>query len=145
MYTDEQIRELFGNEVLQYLTHKNRGGVSGEKGNTYENFFAVYQLALLAQEVIESHKEIKLFTQVLAFVDDLIVDRKNDTPLQHYQLKNSSSVAWGTGLKSISDDFKKQYDLNQSLAREAEINLVVSYQELKTDLEAPSACCYQSI
>lgn len=136
MYTDEQIRELFGDEVLQYLTHKNRGGVSGEKGNTFENFFAVYQIALLSQDIIENPKEIQLFSQVLAFVDDLIIDSKNDTSLRHYQLKNSSSVAWGRGLKSISDDFQKQYDLNQSVSRESEMNLVVSFQELKADLDA---------
>jgi hypothetical protein len=54
MYTNEKIRQLFGSDVLSYLANKNRGGISGEKGNTYENFFAVYQLALLAKEVIEN-------------------------------------------------------------------------------------------
>lgn len=104
MYTTNQIRELFGNEVLKYLQDKNRGGISGEKGNTYEDFYAIYQIALLAQEVIETNQEINFSSQIFVFVDDLIIDRKGNTPLQHYQLKNSTSVSWGSGLKSIADD-----------------------------------------
>lgn len=141
MYTPEQLRNIFSNEVVEYLVNKNRGGNSGAKGNTYENFFAIYQLALLAQLVIESNKKIQLSSQILAFVDDLIIDRQDETPLQHYQLKNSQNEKWGEGLKSISDDFKKQYDLNKSISRESRISLVVSSPNLKTKLEAaiPSA------
>lgn len=136
MYTSEQLREIFGNEVVEYLVNKNRGGNSGAKGNTYENFFAVYQLALLAQLVIESNKKVYLSSQLLAFVDDFIVDCQDETPLQHYQLKNSQSERWGKGLRSISDDFKKQYDLNKSISRESQISLVVSSLKLKTKLES---------
>lgn len=57
MYTPEQLRNIFSHEVVEYLVNKNRGGNSGAKGNTYENFFAIYQLALLAQLVIESNKK----------------------------------------------------------------------------------------
>lgn len=136
MYTLEQIRDIFGNEVAEYLVNKNRGGNSGAKGNTYENFFAVYQLALLSQLVIESNKKIQLSSQTLAFVDDFIIDCQDKTPLQHYQLKNSQKETWGQGLRSISDDFKKQYDLNQSILRESQISLVVSSLNLKTNLES---------
>jgi hypothetical protein len=92
MYTPEEIRRLFGEEVLSYLSNKNRGGVNNERGNTYENFFAVYQLALCAQEAIEADKEIHFFSQALTFVDDLIIDGQDRLPLRHYQLKNSSNV-----------------------------------------------------
>lgn len=136
MYTESQIGELFDAEVLAYVVNKNRGGISNNKGNTYENFFAVYQIALLSQDVIEYNKEIRLFSQILAFVDDLIIDCQEDTSLCHYQLKNTASRAWGTGIKSIADDFKKQHQLNQSVSRESEINLVVSSQELKTNLDS---------
>lgn len=141
MYTFEQIRDVFGDEAVEYLVNKSRGGNSGAKGNTYENFFAVYQIALLSQLVIESNKEIKFSSQLLAFVDDLIIDCQDETPLQHYQLKNSQNEKWGKGLRSISDDFKKQYDLNKSISRESQIGLVVSSPNLKTKLEStiPSA------
>ena len=90
MYELERIRVLFGEEVVSYLTHKNRGGTSSAKGNTYENFFAIYQLALLSQIVIENNKDIRCLSQILAFVDDLIIDCQDESPLRHYQLKNSN-------------------------------------------------------
>lgn len=136
MYSIEQIKLVFDEEVVFYLANKNRGGTSNAKGNTYENFFAVYQLALLSQIVIENNKDIRCSSQILAFVDDLIVDCQDETPLRHYQIKNSPSVSWGEGLRSIFDDFNKQYELNQTISRESEINLVVSSTELKADLEA---------
>ena len=136
MYQPEQIRELFGDEVLEYLTNKNRGGSSAEKGNTYENFFAVYQLALQSREVIETGRSIQFLSQSLAFVDDLIIDAQGDSPLYHYQLKNSSTVLWGSGLKSISDDFRLQHMLNQSVSRSSELYLVVSDETIKSNLTA---------
>lgn len=135
MYTTEQIRKLFNDEVVQYLANKNRGGANSAKGNTYENFFAVHQLALLSQSAIEDNKKIHFSSQILAFVDDLIINSEDESTLRHYQLKNSLSVTWGEGLKSISDDFKKQYELNQETLRESEISLVVSSTDLRADLE----------
>jgi hypothetical protein len=134
MYTNEQIRQLFGSDVLSYLANKNRGGISGEKGNTYENFFAVYQLALLAKEVIDNKREINFYSQIIAFVDDLIIVCQDDITFQHYQLKNRTDVAWGSGLQSITDDFSKQYALNQSMSRQSKLHLVVSSQELSLRL-----------
>lgn len=136
MYTEDQIRDQFGNEVLSYLRNKNRGGTNAEKGNTYENFFATYQLACLAPQIIEQDETIYLASQILAFVDDLIIDCCNpETPLKHYQLKNSQSVSWGQGIKSIADDFRKQQQINQNINRPSELCLVVSDSQLKVSLE----------
>lgn len=117
------------------MINKNQGGVSNKKGNTYENFFAVYQLASLSQEVIENNLEIVFYSQIFAFIDDLIIDFKDSSSRKHYQLKNSASVTWGSGLKSISDDFCKQYELNQSISIESELYLVISDSNLKTRLD----------
>jgi hypothetical protein len=136
MYSSEQISKLFDDEALRYLHNKNIGGNSAAKGNTYENFFAVYQIALRSQLVIETNKEIKLFSQIIAFVDDLIIDCQNESFCQHYQLKNSENESWGQGLRSISDDFKKQYDLNKSISKESDIYLVVSSLTLRNKLES---------
>ena len=74
-------------------------------------------------------------SQVCAFVDDLVIDsQEGNAPLQHYQLKNSSNVVWGSGPKSIQDDFSKQYELNQSNSRESVLHLIISSQELVTKL-----------
>ena len=75
------------------------------------------------------------YSQILAFIDDLIIDFGDNTPRKHYQLKNSNNVTWGSGLKSISDDFSKQYELNQVNSIESLLHLVVSDFNLKTKLD----------
>lgn len=135
MYQQEQIQELFGNEVLDYLKNKNRGGMVNEKGNTYENFFAVYKISLLSKDVLEREKQIVLASQIMAFVDDLIIINDiQENIYQHYQLKNTASLTWGSGLRSIADDFAKQYNLNQALSKQSEITLVVSNPQLRDRL-----------
>jgi hypothetical protein len=134
MYEDRKIEELFGSPTLEYLKNKNQGGVSNNKGNTYENFFAVYQLALLAKAVIEDGKDIYFLSQVCSFVDDLIIHYVNEDILQHYQLKNSPNINWGTGAKSICDDFRKQFQLNESISKKSELSLVVSSSNLQSEL-----------
>lgn len=135
MYTPEQIEAFLGEEDLSYLRNKNRGGISNERGNTYENFFAVYQLALCAQEVIEANKDIQFSSQVLAFVDDLIIDSQDRLLLCHYQLKNSSNVHWESGFRSLEYDFQKQYNLNQAMSRDSQLHLVVADQALQAKLD----------
>jgi hypothetical protein len=136
MFTAEQIQSLFGQLAIEYLQNKNRGGINGEKGSTYENFYALYQVAVLAQEVIELGRDATLYGQAFAFVDDLMVDRDRDPVLYNYQLKNSATVAWGKGDKSIQDDFHKQKILNDSISRESQIYLVVSDRDLQNQLSA---------
>jgi hypothetical protein len=87
--------------------------------------------------VIEQNEEIFFASQILAFVDDLIIDSNlDDEPLRHYQLKNSSEVSWGQGLRSIADDFYKQQQLNLSLNRQSVLCLVVSRTQQKKALES---------
>lgn len=129
MYRAEQIKSLFGDAAYRYLENKQRGGASNEKGSTYENYFAVYQLARLAREACENQSEICFMCQIYAFVDDLVIDGAGNK-LRHYQLKNSRNVFWGKGLKSIADDFSKQYSLNQSVFRSSELFLVVSNRDI---------------
>ncbi len=135
MYEDNNIETLFGPSTLRYLKNKNQGGISNNKGNTYENFFAVYQLALSAKNVIEDSKNIYFLSQACSFIDDLIINCANEDILQHYQLKNSPNISWGTGEKSIYDDFKKQFELNESISKKSEISLVVSSSNLQSKLD----------
>ncbi|WP_019501299.1 hypothetical protein [Pseudanabaena sp. PCC 6802] len=137
MYSDSQLTNLFNQEILDYLYRKNRGGVANQKGNTYENFFAICQIVLIAPRVIESGEEIYLASQVTAFVDDLIVDLGADTSLQHFQLKNSPTVSWGTNTSKvrIAYDFRQQKYLNTEVkCRNSELFLVVSSEDLQIRL-----------
>ncbi|MBE9053238.1 hypothetical protein IQ243_22990 [Nostocales cyanobacterium LEGE 11386] len=135
MYTKEQIENIFGTQVIDYLTHKNTGGSNNSKGSKYENIYAVYLLALFARCVIECKQEIEFLSQCFAFLDDLIINCKQENLLRHYQLKNSASVNWGKGAKSIHDDFQKQYQLNQSISKNSELLLVVSCDKLRANLQ----------
>ena len=135
MYTEKQIKNLFGDSTVEYIKNKNTGGVSNSKGNTYENVFAIYKISLLSKCVLECNKEIYLLSQCLSFIDDLIIEIVSENTLQHYQLKNSSAVTWGTGEKSINDDFKKQYELNKSISKASELALVVSSSEIRDKLQ----------
>jgi hypothetical protein len=134
MFTIEQIESLFGQETRKYLQNKNRGGINGEKGSTYENYYALYQIAILARELIEFGQDATICSQGLAFVDDLVVDRHDETALRNYQLKNSATVSWGQGDKSIQDDFCRQQILNQAISRGSELYLVVSDSALQSTL-----------
>lgn len=140
MYSENKISDLFGDVSLQYVKNKNRGGSNNEKGGTYENFYAVYKIALLSASIIEQHAKIRFYSQILAFVDDLIILNEETQYLQHYQLKNSKSVSWGQGFKSISDDFEKQKMLNDS--RPSTMSLVVADKSLQ---ECLTRTCPESI
>ncbi len=144
MYSDNQIRKLFGDESLVYVKNKHGGGVSNEKGNTYENFYATYKVAMLSAAAIEKQADIKFYSQILSFVDDLIIFYEEESRLQHHQLKNSPIISWGSGFKSISDDFEKQTVLNQSVGQESEIVLVVSDQQLQQRLTASCPTAIQA-
>lgn len=126
MYPQELLETLFDQDTLTYLIRKNMGGSNSEKGQTYENCFAVYQIAQRAIAFIEQGKDIQLASQIRAFVDDLILLDTQAPQAIHFQLKNSQTVFWGKGLGTIADDFEKQHQLNQACSQPCELMLVVS-------------------
>ena len=112
----KQVESLFGSDVEKYFINKQIGGNSNQKGSRYEDFFSVMQLAQLFQLLTNDDKDdIEIYAQAEAFVDDLLVKFQKHNAQHHFQLKTSPTVSWGTGLKSISDDFYKQKVLNDSL------------------------------
>ena len=137
MYSEDQLTQVLSKEVFSYLRNKHRGGRNNQKGNTYENFFAIYQIALLAPEAIAQAANIYILSQIPAFVDDLIIDRGADSALQHYQIKETKSLSWGTDTSQvkIAYDFRLQFDLNtQALNRTSEIFLVTSSDHVANEL-----------
>lgn len=139
MYSEDQLAQVLSQEIFSYLRNKHRGGKNNQKGNTYENFFAIYQIALLAPEVIAQTANIYVLSQIPAFVDDLIIDRGADSALQHYQIKEAQSLSWGTDTSQvkIAYDFRLQFDLNiQALNRISEIFLVTSSEHVANELTA---------
>ncbi len=74
------------------------------------------QLAQLFQLLTsdDAKDDIEIYAQAEAFVDDLLITYQKHNAQHHFQLKTSSTVSWGTGLKSIGDDFYKQKVLNDN-------------------------------
>lgn len=81
MDTIEQVKNLLGTSYAQYLQNKHTGGTSNSKGNSYENIFTVYQVALFSKDVIDNYKKIYVLSQTQAFVDDLVIERDGDISL----------------------------------------------------------------
>jgi hypothetical protein len=138
MYSDGQLTANLDEENINYLRNKNRGGGINQKGNSYENFFAIYQIALLAREVIDQEVEdIMILSQILAFVDDLIIDHGLGSDLQHFQIKESKSLSWGTDISKIkiAFDFRQQFELNtKALNRSSKMSVVVSSEDVAKKL-----------
>lgn len=140
MYSDRQLAANLNEENINYLQNKHRGGQVNQKGNSYENFFAIYQIALLAKEIIvQEIEDIDIFSQIVAFVDDLIIDRGVGLDLQHFQIKESQSLSWGTDNSDvkIAFDFRMQFQLNtNALNRSSIMSVVVSSEDVAKKLIA---------
>ncbi len=117
MTINKQVENLFGSNVEKYFTNKQTGGNSNQKGSRYEDFFSIMQLAKLFQLLTnnDDKDDIKIYAQAEAFVDDLLIKFQKHNIQHHFQLKTTSTVNWGSGLKSIGDDFYKQKVLNDNL------------------------------
>lgn len=136
MDISNKICQLFGEEVKKYFERKLIGGASNQKGARYENFFAVFQLIQSFYILLENTREgIEICSQVEAFVDDLLICDISNNSYRYFQLKNVNSINWGSGLKSIADDFCKQKKLNEFLGIQlTQTTLVCSNQNLSKKL-----------
>lgn len=132
---DEEIKNLFGIETLEYFEHKQRGGTANQKGSRYEDFFSIMKLAelfsLLMNHPVE--QDIKVQAQAKAFVDDLVISDELHSSQHHFQLKNTVTVEWGRGDKTISDDFSKQKQLNDKLGIEVTRTVLVCSNQTRVE------------
>lgn len=138
MTIEDRIEALFGKDVLAYYKNKQTGGNSNQKGSRYEDFFSVMQLAELFYTLCtEAQHDSEIQAQASALVDDLLIFDKLKNIKHHFQLKNTSSIKWGDGNKSIGDDFYKQKLLNDDAGIEnTRTTLVCSNQDKVNELTA---------
>ncbi|MBF8787644.1 MULTISPECIES: hypothetical protein [Pseudomonas] len=86
--------------------NRRRGGDNNEKGNSFENEFAIH----LAAKLFKSGEEAAVLkAQSEDFVDDVVYEDAAKVSRDNYQLKNSPTTRWGSG---IADDFAVQHDVN---------------------------------
>jgi hypothetical protein len=140
MYHRDKIRTLFGEEGVSRIDARHKGGESGQKGTRFEDYFAVYLLVTLLGQSYGSGKfrdssKTTLHSQAYAFVDDLVVELKKRRVVEHYQLKNASSVSWGSGDGSIKEDFLCQAKLCDEEGLKSRLYLVVSNKSQQKNLD----------
>jgi hypothetical protein len=135
MNIDKQIEDLFGLETLRYFEKKQKGGMANQRGSRYEDFFSIMKLAELFFFLMNNRveRDIKIQAQAKAFVDDLVISDELHSSQHHFQLKNTVTVEWGRGDKTISDDFYKQKQLNDKLGIEVTHTVLVCSDQPKVE------------
>ncbi|MBC7882013.1 MAG: hypothetical protein H7Y37_11860 [Anaerolineae bacterium] len=130
MYPRETISQLFGADALQYVNNKHSGGQNNAKGNSFENYFTLFQIAELAHEFFDTQESVIFSAQILAFLDDLVIVLPRRKEVRNHQIKDIADLSWGkTGLRTLVDDFEKQHSLNLALDYSTSKCLMVVSQE----------------
>ena len=133
MITLESLKALFGDErgeeLFEYLTNKNKGGQNNAKGNVFENFFAIYQIAKAHNEGCDKNNTL-FSAQNFAFVDDLVVESLAENINRYFQIKDTAALSWTTGTHPIKDDFKVQKQLMTGTGINTEYTMVVAKSEV---------------
>ena len=116
----------------KYLKNKHRGGKSNAKGNQYEEYYVVYQLALLIDKYRSTPSNVYLSTQVPeTFVDDLLIVQE-DSHRTYHQLKDVKNISWSSN--KLKYDFERQRDI--SLENEEQFALKIVYSDADSSVGA---------
>lgn len=113
VYTPKEVEAIFGSNIATYLKNKHRGGRNNQQGSDYESNFAILKLSGLCYQALTSKQDMHIDTQVLAFVDDLVITNRTLNSSDSYQIKDSKRITWDGGEHSIERDFKCHFELNK--------------------------------
>jgi hypothetical protein len=145
MATLAKLESLYGTpkaeQLLSYLKSKHQGGINNSKGNTFENFFAIYKIALLAKKNVKD-KDNLISSQVSCFVDDLAIEMLAVPSADYFQIKDVATLSWDSGhTYTIKDDFELQLALGKSEGIDTRCIMVVSKKSVYDSLkkETPEA------
>ena len=126
---------------FKYLKNKHQGGINNAKGNVYENFFAVYQIAKLFNQ--NSSERTLLTAQSFSFVDDLEIEynssenfkrRRYKKTIKFFQTKDVGNLDWHSGEHPLETDFELQFIMAKKNGFNPKLNMVVSRAELSKKL-----------
>lgn len=130
-------------EEKKYLKNKHKGGQNNSKGNTYENYYATYQIADRMFRYLKQLENVHFSSQLEnVFVDDLLIVHP-DSHKTYHQLKNTASLTWQTGTsQTLANDFKRQMEISSENNEDFELKLVYSEKESSvTDIPIEIAEC----
>ena len=125
-------------DIKQYLKNKHQGGENNQKGGLFEDFYAVYQVALCIDKYKSSFDSVKLQTQLEdAFVDDMLITLPEQNI--YHQLKNTQSLSWGKVDKQgdIAFDFEHQIEDCEARNEKFALKLVYSLKDSKVGEQIP--------
>jgi hypothetical protein len=108
----QQIAAVVGENALERLHRRRRGGNANFKGNRYELLFGAQRIAELVREWLSTDLDHEVEWQAGGFVDDYVVRHEETCVFRGYQLKNAQFVSWTQGDTSIQEDFALQYKLS---------------------------------
>jgi len=142
VYSKNTIAELFGPKEVDRIQARHTGGVSGQKGTRFEDFFAVFklveELSFCYRNGSTRYKNVRraiVRAQVFAMIDDVAVEVRKPRIAEHYQLKNARQVSWGSGRNSLAEAFLQQKRLCNKVKVKSRLYLVVPNQALRTRLQ----------
>ena len=116
----------------KYLKNKHRGGKNNAKGNRYENYYVVFQIALLLNSHYERLDDVYLTTQLSnAFVDDLLIGVENSNKTFH-QIKDVKDLSWNK--ENLKYDFKRQKEICLENKENFSLKLVFSNKAIHQKL-----------
>jgi len=143
MFEEKTVLSACGKIALEYLENKHRGGISGQKGTRYEDYYAVFRLAEHAgpsysiEGGLGGNETMQFISQVRkCFVDDLVILGGGLSQEHFHQLRNVQNLSWGNGAKSLAWNFESQGTLSQQAGRGCSCYLVVPDNELQAALTA---------
>lgn len=130
----EELQEVFGEEChdyFNYLKNKNTGGLNNNRGNTFENHFAIFKIA---RSFNQRYPEDKLYfsSQVFSFIDDFVVEQNEEDAKNgwFYQIKDVQSLDWHGGTHPIGKDFVNQRLISEKKGISPFLRLVVSRDQV---------------
>ncbi|MEQ4671207.1 MULTISPECIES: hypothetical protein [Providencia] len=109
----DYVETEFGTNSKAKLKRISIGGNSNQKGNKYEDYFAVTKVCLAISQAITicDFDNYYVSSQEVAFIDDICYQIKNIGYKTNYQAKNSSGKA-ASWTKEIEERCKKQLNID---------------------------------
>lgn len=125
-------------DIKQYLKNKHQGGESNQKGSSFEDFYAVYQIVSCIDKYKSSFDCVRFQTQLDdTFVDDMLIVYPERN--MYHQLKNTQSLSWGKVDKrgDIAFDFAHQIEDCKERNEKFALKLVYSLKNSKIGEQTP--------
>ncbi len=122
------------NDDRHYLANKHRGGISNAKGNLYEDYYVVFQIASCLARYKNQMDSVTFQSQLEdTFVDDLLVAHPSKNV--YHQIKNTKSINWNfiSSCRTIASDFEKQ--IEDCLERDEKFALKLIYSAINSDVK----------